>query len=263
MGHFANVNGVHREIVGGRTSVDGIEREITLGKTGVNGIEYDIPFDRRIGSLPVGSMVYTNIDGELREFVIVQQGLPSSMYSQTCNDTWLLMKDIYADIIWSKIVDSLDSTFLPKFDAEIQNKIKEVKIPYFYGKSNPDVQVGENGKSARIFFLSASEVGYEGVNPSTQKEDGTLLSYFEHGNGEDARQKRIAYLNGVAKAWWTRSLSDNGVDNTVFTIGPTGNSTSMHIKDGADYTSSKISGVRPAFILPSETRVNRNHIIKP
>ena len=44
----------------------------------------------------VGSTVKLKVDGSLKEFIVVHQGKPSSMYDESCNGTWLLMKDCYA-----------------------------------------------------------------------------------------------------------------------------------------------------------------------
>lgn len=272
MGHFARVNGVGREIASGWTKVNGIEREISLGRTQIKGVGYDIPFNTILGKLPVGASVFTNLDGELREFIVVQQGLPSSMYSETCNDTWLLMKDVYADGVWPDIIDNLDSIFLPKFDAEIQNKIKQVKIPYYTGKSQDKVYSGEQGETCTIFFLSAKELGLVDTW-NWIPNDGVLLSYFYNGAGDAANQRRIAYLNGKPTEWWTRSkqtrTGGDPADVNAHTVGSDGDHSTMHIKthhvhpDGSQFWSNASSGMRPAFIMPSDTRVNHRHIIKP
>ena len=43
----------------------------------------------------VGSTVKLTVNGKAREFIVVHQGKPSSVYDESCNGTWLLMKDIY------------------------------------------------------------------------------------------------------------------------------------------------------------------------
>ncbi len=45
-----------------------------------------------LGSKAVGSIVKLNFDGAMREFLVVHQGKPSSLYDESCNGTWLLMK---------------------------------------------------------------------------------------------------------------------------------------------------------------------------
>ena len=47
--------------------------------------------NKAIGTLAVGSSVYLNVGGVRKEFLVVHQGLLSSMYDASCNGTWLLM----------------------------------------------------------------------------------------------------------------------------------------------------------------------------
>ena len=75
-----------------------------------------------IGTKAVGSIVKLTVGGTLRNFIIVHQGKPSSMYDESCNGTWLLMKDVYETRQWhssnvndyanSTIHSYLNSTFL-------------------------------------------------------------------------------------------------------------------------------------------------------
>ena len=51
--------------------------------------------NKAISTLAVGSSVYLNVGGVRKEFLVVHQGKPSSLYDSSCNGTWLLMKDIY------------------------------------------------------------------------------------------------------------------------------------------------------------------------
>lgn len=218
------------------------------------------------GSLDVGSSVFTNVNGVKTEFIVVHQGKPSSLYDDSCNGTWLLMKDIYERSQWhssnvndyanSTIHSYLNSTFLAMFDSNIQKAIKQVKLPYRagsgYGKT---VTSGANGLSAKIFLLSSTEVnivnGYEPTN------EGACLSYFSGTAQNGADTKRVAYLSGSATIWWLRSPycnSNNGSRSVlnVFSNGTWDNS-----------LCSKSYGIRPALILPSETKISKNGLIKP
>ena len=92
-----------------------------------------------IGDLEVGTTVKINVNSTQREFLVVHQGLPSSMYDESCNGTWLLMKDIYERRQWnnrksnyyrnSTISQYLNETFLGLFNLDIQEVIQQVKIP--------------------------------------------------------------------------------------------------------------------------------------
>ena len=41
----------------------------------------------KLGSKAVGSIVKIGVKGSTREFIVVHQGLPSSMYDASCNGT--------------------------------------------------------------------------------------------------------------------------------------------------------------------------------
>lgn len=49
----------------------------------------------RLGAKAVGSTVKIKVNGTVKDFIIVHQGKPSSVYDDSCNGTWVLMKDIY------------------------------------------------------------------------------------------------------------------------------------------------------------------------
>ena len=113
----------------------------------------------------VGSIVKIKISGTLRDFIVVHQGKPSNIYDESCNGTWLLMKDIYENRQWhssnvndyasSTIHSYLNSTFLNLIDANIRNQIKQAKIPYRPGSgTSMTVNSGANGLSAKVFLLS-------------------------------------------------------------------------------------------------------------
>ena len=164
----------------------------------------------------VGSTVKLKVNGTAKEFIVVHQGKPSSLYDDSCNGTWLLMKDIYENRVWqsgninkyesSDIHTYLNNTFLNLFESNIRDAIKQVKIPYRKnGGSGGTDQSGANGLSAKIFLLSGYEVGFTTSDNSYFPVDGAKLSYFESGTGSSALNKRIAYLNGSAAHWWLRS----------------------------------------------------------
>ena len=206
----------------------------------------------------VGSIVKIKISGTLRDFIVVHQGKPSNIYDESCNGTWLLMKDIYENRQWhssnvndyasSTIHSYLNSTFLNLIDANIRNQIKQAKIPYRPGSgTSMTVNSGANGLSAKVFLLSDIEMGGE-PSWSYLPKDGAKLAYFELGTGTSANNKRIAYLNGSAARWWSRSPGAYGSSSSW-----------LCYSDGdchyaGDCTDSY--GIRPAFILPSSLLVS-------
>lgn len=211
-----------------------------------------------ISTLAVGSSVYLNVGGVKKEFLVVHQGLPSSMYDSSCDGTWLLMKDIYENRQWdssdynayeaSTVNTYLNGPFFSRFDSSIQGIIKQVKIPYRKGggAGGPD-QSGANGLPAKIFLLSAYEVGFMNHYSSDYPVEGAKLDYFESGNGTSATNKRIANLNGSTADWWLRSPRIGYKDYVlrIYSDGQLGNGVVSY-----PY------GIRPALVLPSTTLVD-------
>lgn len=206
----------------------------------------------------VGSTVKLKVNGTAKEFIVVHQGKPSSLYDDSCNGTWLLMKDIYENRVWqsgninkyesSDIHTYLNNTFLNLFESNIRDAIKQVKIPYRKnGGSGGTDQSGANGLSAKIFLLSGYEVGWTTSDYSYFPVDGAKLSYFESGTGTSANNKRIANLNGSAAYWWLRSPYTNRT-YSVWNVYSDG--------DYSRYSASYSYGIRPALILPSTLLVS-------
>lgn len=206
----------------------------------------------------VGSTVKLKVNGTAKEFIVVHQGKPSSLYDDSCNGTWLLMKDIYENRVWqsgninkyesSDIHTYLNNTFLNLFESNIRDAIKRVKIPYRKnGGSGGTDQSGANGLSAKIFLLSGYEVGWTTSDYSYFPVDGAKLSYFESGTGTSANNKRIANLNGSAARWWLRSPYTDYTDYVWYVLSDgscnNGNASNSH-------------GIRPALILPSTLLVS-------
>lgn len=211
----------------------------------------------KLGSMSVGSTVKLKLGGTARDFLVVHQGLPSSMYDSSCNGTWLLLKDIYTTRTWdssnndyknSDIHSYLNGTFLNLFDNDIKNAIKQVKIPYQNGTgSGGSVASGANGLSCKIFLLSGYELGWTTSDNSRFPRDGAKLSYFSSGTGSAANNKRIANYNGSAAYWWLRSPNTRNA-NYVWYVHSDGDGYGWHC--GSSY------GVRPALVLDSSLSVS-------
>lgn len=217
--------------------------------------------NKAISTLAVGSSVYLNVGGVRKEFLVVHQGLPSSMYDASCNGTWLLMKDIYKNRAWhnsnvnkyesSDIHTYLNNTFLNLLDSNIKNTIKQVKIPYRKnGGKGGTTQQGANGLPCKVFLLSGPEVGLAGAGD--MPNDGAKLDYFNAKIGTDS--KRIAYLNGSGARWWLRSPRSSGTGD-VWGV----NSDGFY----GSYYASNSYGIRPALVLSSDAIVDDGGNIKP
>lgn len=208
-----------------------------------------------LGSKAVGSIVKLKEDGVLQNYIVVHQGKPSSIYDESCNGTWLLRQDCIESRVWdaeniniyeiSDIHNWLNSTMLSKYDADIQNAIKQVKIPYRKnGGLGGSTQTGANGLSCKVFLLSNYEVGWTTSVSPYFPVDGAKLSYFESGTGTSANNKRIAKLNGSAAIWWLRSPSTITTE-VVGGVYLTGNTSTLSAEE--------FRGVRPTLILPTNS----------
>lgn len=218
-----------------------------------------------LSSKAVGSTVKLKVNGTAKNFIVVHQGKPGSMYDASCNGTWLLMQDCYESRQWhssnnndyenSTIDNYLNTTFLNLFESNIRDAIKQVKIPYRkgagYGKT---VTSGASGLSTKIFLLSSTEVnlvhGYEPTN------EGACLSYFSGTAQNGADNKRVAKLNGSATNWWLRS---------PYCGSGSGSAYALRVYNNGNWSSNGCSysyGIRPALVLPSSLLVSDDGTVK-
>lgn len=209
-----------------------------------------------LSSKAIGSTIKLKVNGSAKDFIVVHQGKPSSVYDDSCSGTWLLMKDIYENRQWhssdtndyanSTIHSYLNSTFLAMLDSNIQKAIKQVKLPYRKGSgTSTTVTSGSNGLPAKIFLLSATEMSFNfSYMPSGE---GAELAYFKGCADNSSDSKRVAYLNGSAACWWLRSPVCYNASYALFVL-------SNGDWDGDDCSNSY--GIRPALILPSTLLVS-------
>lgn len=209
------------------------------------------PHRTRMSDLEVGSSIKLNLNGTPWKWLVVHQGLPSDMYDESCDGTWLLLKDMYESRQWnSSNVNKLESSTIHSYlngdfqnllDTNIKDAIKQVKIPYRAGGGRDGTdQIGANGLSTKVFLLSGYEVGWTTSDNQYFPVDGAKLSYFESGTGTSANNKRIAKLGGSATRGWLRSPR-TGNTNDVWYVSVRGNY--------YDDVASRSSGIRPAIIL--------------
>ena len=211
-----------------------------------------------LGTKSVGSIVKLKENGAAVNYIVVHQGKPSSIYDSSCDGTWLLRQDIAENRVWddgnvnklesSDIHSYLNNTWINRYDTDIRNAIKQVKIPYRQnGGSGGTDRTGANGLSCKIFLLSGYEVGFTTSVNQYFPVDGAKLAYFLSGNDSAAQQKRVAKLNGSAASWWLRSPYTNDTDG-VWGVHSSGSC--------SGWDASNSYGVRPALVLPSTLLVS-------
>lgn len=257
IGVKACVDGVSRNVKQIPLCVDLVSRNTKEGWACVDGVSRK--FFGGAG-LSIGQSVFLNLSGNRYEFIVVHKGLPSSVYDSSCDGIWLLKKSTYGTYAWdtgrttyyqdSDIHEFLNSDTLGKFDSDIQNIIKQVKIPHYGlipngdGSSSPGFCNGANGLSTKVFLLSYTEV--MGTSHTYAKEEGAVLDYF---NGASAADRIAYYQDGATSAnqWWLRSYYTLSTSQ-AWTITTTGT---------ADYYSkSSTRALRPAIILPHDIQVD-------
>lgn len=211
-----------------------------------------------LSSKAIGSTIKLKVNGSAKDFIVVHQGKPSSVYDDSCNGTWLLMKDIYESRQWhssntndyanSTIHSYLNGTFLAMFDSNIQKAIKQVKLPYRKGSgTSTTVTSGSNGLSAKIFLLSATETSFNFSSSYMPSGEGAELAYFKGCVDNSSDSKRVAYLNGSATLWWLRSPYCSSFSDALY----------VNSDGGWNGGSCSYSyGIRPALILPSTLLVS-------
>lgn len=213
-----------------------------------------------LSSLSVGSTISLKVDGAAQEFIVVHQGNPDpALYDASCDGTWLMMKDLHSKRIWSNsslyasslIHTWLNGTFLPLLDSTVQDQVKTVKIPYLEGTA---LHSGADGLEARIFLLSAYELGWTSEDKTSGlAADGKCLAYFEEFNAADSR--RIANLNGTPTWYWTRSPQTEEAGSVWAVVSSTG--------DCAYREASSSYGIRPVLVLPSSLLVDDSGNVQP
>ena len=219
-----------------------------------------------IGNLDVGTEITLNENGEPINYLIVNQGIPedSALYDASCDGTWLLRKDIRENGQWNasnvntlagSTIMSTMAGYLTDYDANVQEAIKTVKIPYCVGGGNTAIMSGANGLECKIFPLGGYEIGLSQSSVNTYVPiDGAKLDYFDSGVGTVANNKRIAKLNGTNRNWHLRSV----------VLNPSAPNTTWIISSNGDLFSSSASaenGIRPTLILPFNFKLDDSQIV--
>lgn len=206
----------------------------------------------RLGNVAVGTVLYINGPSGKREYFVVNQGLPSSMYDASCNGTWMISKNLPYELSFGgsttaypsgAVAPSANQCIDTYIDADIASYVYNVKVPY--NNYTGTIYSGANGYSCRGFVPSYGEVGLGGGV-------GAQLSYFLYGNGAEANEKRIATSDQQKyEGYYVRDIQEKGLAFFVNDNGYAGSST-------ASVTSKY---VRFAFVLNPDLLVDNNNIL--
>lgn len=214
-----------------------------------------------LGNVAVGSIVKLKEKGISQNYIVVHQGLPSSLYDSSCNGTWLLRQNIIKNQKWDTSGNEYASALIQNelyaissnvIDPDIGAKIKTVKIPYCIGGGSSQVNSGANGLSCKTFLLSGVEVGLGKIVDRFFPVDGAKLSYFKSGTETSANNQRIAKLDGSSTKWWLRSPPVDK-DDSVWSVEPDGNCNYWFVYNSY--------GVRPAMVMPTNLLVDDSNNI--
>lgn len=207
-------------------------------------------------SIPVGDIIKLEYNGEMTNFIVVQQGSPSSDYIGLDDATIVMMeRSLPKHLMHSHNINDyqnsdmhlwLNSTFLDSFEISIKNSIPEIMISFRSGSgTSRSISSGSHGLSTRAFILSTSEVGWSSDIWSEAMTDaeGIMFDFFIEGSTEEANQRRVDANN-----WWLRSPGI--LDSTFFWF------VNSFGDGGLTNASFSEFAVRPAFALPSSLHIN-------
>ena len=208
-----------------------------------------------------------NVSGVRTEFLIVHKGVPDAndlpprvTYDSSCDGIWLLMKNVYENKEYgsnsgnyanSDMNSYLNTTFLSRFDTNIQNIIKQVKIPYYiYDDTGFYTKHLDNGASVKLFLLDSTELHIEYIY-GAYGNGGSALSYFLPAPTDTSSELRQALFNGTTtKAdYWTRSPRLNKLNELIFVIWYGDSTSASNVAN---------SGIRPACIMPYTALIDSN-----
>ena len=103
-----------------------------------------------------------------------------------------------------------------------------------------------------MFSAGGYELGFVGLD-QYMPADGATLSYFSD-LGTSVSPTRVAYLNGTATSYWTRTPYTTA-DSAVWSVYNNGSAYNLNFVNQASL------GVRPAFIVPLDTPIDSSNNI--
>lgn len=199
--------------------------------TAVNGIS--------LASIPEGALLTINEGGTLVPFYVAKHNYENGLNGT--GRTLVVRKDCYDSRPFDVNTDSdmdgyalsdidiwLNGNYKSLFDNDLQNVMGSTSFYYTIHSNNPTLTT----LSRSIFLLSTAELGFTGT---TYNVEGTTLPI--------SNVLKIAYNNGTAVSWWTRTPIINQTSDTVNAIRDTGS-----VRVGYQYDE---YWTRPVFTIPN------------
>lgn len=189
-----------------------------------------------LGSKTEGSTVKVKENGTWVDFYVSKHNYESSLNG--ANRTALVRKNCFTSLNWNTTgnnayADStldtwLNSSYINSLDEDLREAIGTTKL-YYSANGNSGVTVLERA----IFVLSATELG--GGESSIRNTEGSVFPIAE-------------ILKKATSNQWSRTPYD-GSDRVAY-FDTSGNELSNKV--------TFVQGARPAFTLPSETKIDEN-----
>ena len=269
---YAGVAGVNRKLTKIPVGVSGTNRNSKSAWAGVIGVNRQVfSSGTPLSARAVNSKIKIAVNGVLRNFIILHQGIPdSSIYDASCNGTWVWMETVFGDtdVCFSKSGSKnarysegrlhalLNGDFYDAIDSKVRSLIKQVKIPYYTAGNVDDPETGADGLSTKVFALSLREVN------APRMDDGAPLKAFENAKTDllDREDLRAYDYTGDRSTYWfrtpysaTRARYLGYLEGGSSDLGPDGWHGAIRQDECDDW-----HYARPAFILPSATLTNDN-----
>lgn len=257
MAGYIGIDGVARKVGKLYVGMGGIARSVTKayvgGADGKARLWYQA--GKPLGSYAAGKTVQLQVNGIWKDFIVVQRGAPDSSLYTGGDGIWLLLKDVHTKTAYDVRSSSAsypdtaaraycERTFVPLLSAGVRSQLVSVQLPYY--NRNQTIS-GDAGCASKCFLLSQSELtgayvgSYTSGDATTYYYDGAQLDYFKGG----AASTRVAYYQGAAAAWWTRTpYASRGYEEGISATGAVFNGTTQ-----------TAYGIRPCIILPKDTPV--------
>ncbi len=227
----------------------------------------------RLGNKAVGDVVRLPVSGGWKAFRIMHKGKPDSSYDNSFAGGTILMMDYSEEPIQSLMVDQVDerkgdcsgsyfhswlnSTWLARLDAQVAQRVVQVRLPYRKGTQDSPYVVasGAQGLPAKVWLPSIVEVAAGPYSDMTMQEfyieEGAKFDYFANASATDYRPWRVEDPDTeLDQGWGTRTPGQYG----------SGEYADYFCKInsvGEWYNGSKNKVyIRPCLVLPDDTLID-------